>query len=144
MTPLGQALVASGLTLVTVAVHAACTAGLFNCFARLRWRTAHYRYSVRVLGVALLVVALVGASVLEAGVWAYAYLSVGAFDALEPALYFSIVTFTTLGYGDISPQEGWRQLAALQAANGIVIFGWSTALVIAAVQKLSPHLPSET
>lgn len=144
MTPFGQALVASGLTLVTVAVHATCTVGLFNCFALLRARKVRYPYSVRVFGIALLVIALVGASVLEAGAWAFAYLSIGAFDALEPALYFSIVTFTTLGYGDISPHEGWRMLAALQAANGIVIFGWTTALVIAAVQRLGTYHASET
>ena len=60
----------------------------------------------------------------------------GEFDSLEPALYFSTVTFTTLGYGDITLTEGWRLLSAFEAANGIILFGVSTAFVFAMIQKI--------
>ena len=48
---------------------------------------------------------------------------------------FMVITLTTLGYGDIVLTEQWRLLAAIEAANGIIMFGWSTALVIAVVQR---------
>ena len=53
----------------------------------------------------------------------------------EIAVYFSFVTFTTLGYGDITLSEGWRLLSGIQALNGILLVGWSTALIFAVVQR---------
>lgn len=49
-------------------------------------------------------------------------------------LYFSTVTYTTLGFGDVVMEPGWRLLSSFQAANGIIMFGWTTALIVAAVQ----------
>ena len=54
----------------------------------------------------------------------------------ESALYFSSVTYTTLGYGDIVLTDGWRLLCGLQAMNGTLLFGWSTALLFLLVQRL--------
>ena len=73
---------------------------------------------------------------LEILAWALMYVSVGAIDGFEKALYFSTVTFTTLGYGDVLLSEKWRLLGSFEAANGIILFGWSTAVVMAAVQKV--------
>lgn len=78
---------------------------------------------------------LFAAAFVEVAMWAGAYLAVGAINGLETSLYFSMVTFTTLGYGDIVLTEQWRLLGAIEAANGIIMFGWSTALVIAVVQR---------
>jgi len=77
------------------------------------------------------------ASLLEAGTWAAVYLAVGAIPDLETALYFSTVTFTTLGYGDITLDAGWRLLASFQAANGTIMFGWSTAIVMAVIHRMA-------
>jgi hypothetical protein len=76
------------------------------------------------------------ATVFEAAWWAMNYVYVGALESFEEAMYFSMVTYTTLGYGDITLNENWRLLSAFQAANGIIIAGWSTALVIAAIQQI--------
>ncbi len=86
------------------------------------------------------------AIVLEAWSWAVVYMALGIFDDLEPALYFSTVCFTTLGFGDIILDPNWRLLGAFQAAAGMMIFGWTTAMVFEAVQRIygaqatSPHI----
>ena len=68
--------------------------------------------------------------------WAATYLALGAISGLERALYFSTVTYTTLGYGDVVMQEGQRLLSSFEAANGIIMFGWTTALIFALVQRV--------
>jgi voltage-gated potassium channel Kch len=90
----------------------------------------------RAFALAFLVVTLSMAAYLESTLWAGFYWAVGALPTLADALYFSLVTFTTLGYGDITLDEEWRVLAAFEAANGIIIFGWTTAIIVAAVQRL--------
>lgn len=74
------------------------------------------------------------ATILEVWVWALLYLFLGAFEAVEPSVYFSTVTFTTLGFGDIILGTDWRLLSSFEAANGLLMFGWSTALIFVAVQ----------
>ena len=55
---------------------------------------------------------------------------------LETAFYFSMVTFTTLGYGDVVLTGNWRTLASIQAANGVIVFGWTTALIFVYIQQI--------
>ena len=74
------------------------------------------------------------ATIIEVWIWAVLYLWLGALQSLEKAVYFSTVTFTTLGFGDITLDEKWRLLSSFEAANGLLMFGWSTALVFAAVK----------
>jgi len=90
----------------------------------------------RAMPVASIVLVMSLGSLAEAAVWAGAYLWLGAIDRPDDALYFSMVTLTTLGYGDIVLTAPWRLLAAFQAAIGIIMFGWTTALVFAAVHRL--------
>lgn len=73
-------------------------------------------------------------TIFQVTAWAGLYLFLGALPELEEALYFSTVTFTTAGYGDITLGAEWRLLSSFEAANGLLMFGWSTALVFAAVQ----------
>ena len=68
--------------------------------------------------------------------WAGLLLWLGTLSSLEEALYFATVTFTSLGYGDIVLEPKWRLLGAFAAANGTIIFGWTTALVFLAVQRV--------
>ena len=74
------------------------------------------------------------ATILEVWSWAVLYLLIGAAQSIEEAAYFSTVTFTTLGYGDITLDQQWRLLSSFEGANGLLMFGWSTALIFAAVQ----------
>jgi voltage-gated potassium channel Kch len=74
--------------------------------------------------------------VLDVTLWATFYYLGGALPSFEEALYFSTVTFTTVGYGDIVLGREWRQLATFEAVNGWIIFGWATALIMAVIQRL--------
>jgi len=79
------------------------------------------------------------AIVIEAWLWALLYLYnplITTLPDLETAFYFSMVTFTTLGYGDVVLTGNWRTLASIQAANGVIIFGWTTALIFVFIQRV--------
>lgn len=84
-------------------------------------------------GVSLWVLGVVTAAV---WVWALAYLELGAFGTLEEAVYFSLVCFTTLGFGDVLLPQEWRILAGMTAANGFLNFGLLTALLIEALRQI--------
>ncbi len=75
---------------------------------------------------------------LTAGVWIWAatFIAVGSFQTLELALYFSVTSFTTLGFGDITLTEQWRLLAGISAANGLLLFGLSTAFMFEIMMDL--------
>jgi len=68
--------------------------------------------------------------------WALAFWSIGAFEGLERALYFSMVSFTTLGFGDVTLPQNWRLLSGIIAANGLILFGLNTAFLIEILQRL--------
>jgi hypothetical protein len=75
-------------------------------------------------------------SLFQVAIWALLFILLGEFDRLEPALYYSAVNFSTLGYGDIVMSERWRLLGPLEAFNGILMFGVSTALMTATVNRV--------
>lgn len=128
-------LVGAAMIGATTLIHATfMVAGFGILRARLRLDrppTANWHQAV-VLAIFVLWMFL--ASVAEVWCWAGLYLLFEAFESVETATYFSTVTFTTLGYGDIVLERPFRLLAAFQAANGLFLFGWSTALVFAVVQ----------
>jgi len=73
---------------------------------------------------------------LEITIWALLYVRVGAMPDLHSALYFSSVTYTTTGYGDLVLPEGWRLLGGVEALTGILMCGWSAAFFFAIVSRL--------
>ncbi|MGB5702066.1 MAG: ion channel [Polyangiales bacterium] len=131
------------LVLVTTVLHGMATTGVM-VMLKTTGRLMHFttaRQLQRSVLIAGLVVFMFLVSLLDAVLWAQAYLWVGAIEQLEEALYFSMVTFTTLGYGDVTLPPDWRLLASFEAANGIIMFGWTTALVAATIQRLAPERP---
>jgi cell division protein FtsW (lipid II flippase) len=75
---------------------------------------------------------------IEIWVWAFVYVTLGALATFEDALYFSTATFSTLGYGDMVLGPEWRLLGALEAVNGFLLIGWSTAYLVAASTRHGP------
>ncbi len=80
---------------------------------------------------------LIGLHIIEILVWAIAFLVVapGELESLETAFYFSAVTFTTLGYGDVTLSSEWRLLSGFEAIGGILLIGWTTAFMFAVLQR---------
>lgn len=118
----------------TAIVHAAFMVIGMSLFSnRMRYACGHIRRAAMITAIVLWFFLAV---VVEAWSWAVVYIMLGVFDDLETALYFSTVAFTTLGFGDIILDPSYRLLGAFEAAAGMVIFGWTTAMVFSAVQRI--------
>lgn len=78
----------------------------------------------------------------QMAIWAALFMLLGEFGDFATALYHSGVNFATLGYGDIVMSERWRLLGPLEAANGILMFGVSTAVMTAAVMDVIKGIPA--
>jgi hypothetical protein len=74
--------------------------------------------------------------VLQFATWAFLFLAVREFADFQTAFYHSVVNFTSLGYGDIVMSPRWRLLGALEAANGILMFGLTTGGLLALMSRL--------
>jgi hypothetical protein len=86
------------------------------------------------------VVVLKAAHGLEVFVWALAYSVLGAAPDGSDVLYFAFVNYTTLGYGDVLPVKAWQLLGPMAAMTGILMFGWSTAVLFDVLMKTLTHL----
>ena len=128
--------IAALLMVVTTAIHAS---GMLLVVRVVLTKDVQSRYRKKLMhlfSVAGVVLLMFLVSVIEVLVWSATYLWLGALEGIEKATYFSMVTFTTLGYGEIVLEEQWRLLASFEAANGIIMFGWTTAIVLATVQRI--------
>jgi len=130
---LARVLQAALLIVLTTAVHGAATA------ASVRWsqqaRSADSTLA-RVAFVPALVLVLLFVSLLESSIWALYYVVTHQLGSFSDALYFSLITMTTVGYGDITLSGAGRVTSGMQAALGVVLFGWTTAIIFTAVQAV--------
>ena len=72
----------------------------------------------------------------EITAWAIVYVLDEAMPDLASALYFSAVTYTTTGYGDLVLSKEWRLVGAIEALTGILMCGWSTGFFFAVVSRV--------
>lgn len=91
------------------------------------------RFVVILAGITLWLLIAISISV---WLWTFCLLGLGTFSEFEPAMYFSLVSFTTLGFGDIILEKQWRILSGLMAANGLLIFGLTTAILVDFLARL--------
>jgi voltage-gated potassium channel Kch len=128
--------VAAGLIAATITIQALfMSAGL----RRFKWFEQHRPMVMArnpTLTTVIWVLFLLIPIILDVMIWAAFYYVLAALPTIEESLYFSTVTFTTVGYGDIVLGNEWRQLATFEAMNGWIIFGWATALIMAVIQRL--------
>jgi hypothetical protein len=92
---------------------------------------------VAVMTIVTLITAV--AHLVEIALWAIVLLLCGAPATFEAAFYVSAQNYTALGYGDIVPPAGWRLLGPLEAINGLLLFGLSTAVMFAVLSRLVAH-----
>ena len=114
--------------------------GLFLLIWVLRARGHNFQAHRSTIGqaAAIVVVVLGLVAIHTVEIWAYAvvYLALGALSDFESALYFSTTSFTTLGYGDVVLDHKWRLLGAIEGANGLLLFGWSTAFLFSVTSRM--------
>ena len=125
---------------ITTVIHAVFMMAINSV---LEWRLARFGptrgHIDRAVLVSVLALWMFLAIVIEVWMWALLYLydpSITTLPDMETAFYFSMVTFTTLGYGDVVLTGQWRALASIQAANGVIVFGWTTALIFYFIQRI--------
>lgn len=138
-----QIIVGSCVTAVNIVIHALLTVATVRA-ARASTNTSHpWRHLIAVMSVTVL--ALMATHMTEVFVWSLAYELVNVAPDGADLFYFAFVNYTTLGYGDITPVAGWRLLGPMAAMNGILLFGWSTAIIFEVLRKaLSQHAVFQT
>lgn len=99
------------------------------------------RPRLHLMGVMMATAAVLQAAhALEVLVWASTYHVVQAAAPDSDLLYFAFVNYTTLGYGDITPVREWRLIGPLTAMNGVLLFGWSAAILFEVLRKTLDHV----
>lgn len=130
-------IVGIGATICTIGIHALAvgsTVRLVRHERRLGRAGAGFWTNFAII-VAVVLFALT-AHLIEMALWAVVFLFCGEFPHLGAAFYHSAMNYTTLGYGDVDMSPAWRMLGPLEAADGMLMFGVSTAMVFAVIQGL--------
>ncbi len=127
------------LVSITVIIHAVGTTAWLRRLSRHFANVANLHRPSQALRILIgTIVVLTILHTLQIMAWALTYLYLlpeNVLGTFEEATYFSFVTFTTLGYGDITLAGAWRILSGIEALNGVLLLGWSTALLFTVVQR---------
>ena len=138
----GQFIVGSALTVLSIAIHAAFMAFAARVAQRRQvWLRRPPRLPKRAVALCLVSLWLMAGMHVTVWIWALYFLWAGALPDLETALYFSLISFTTLGFGDIVLDGSHRLLSGVLAANGLILFGLTVAMLVDFIRDLHA-LPS--
>jgi hypothetical protein len=129
--------VGAGATVCTIGVHALAVNGTIN-FLRREEKFGRTGIGLWVdLRIVTLVISLaLAAHLIEIALWAGLFIVCGEFQGFGIAYYHSAVNYTTLGYGDLIMTPSWRLLGPLEAADGSLMFGVSTAMTFAVILRM--------
>ena len=135
---LGTPLLVGVLTIVcTVALHGAAGAGVVHLAQRAVHRGfAGVRFSRNVMVLSGAMLVALAAHLIQIAIWAFVFELCREFSDFVAAFYHSAVNYTTLGYGDFVMSPPWRLLGPIEAADGILMFGFSTAIVLTVMQRI--------
>ena len=130
---LRQLLVGAAVSLGNIAIHALVMTAVVKVSLAVSSRKPS-GHSLALMSVMIATVSvLMAAHACEVAVWALAYRILDVVPG--NAMYFAFVNYTTLGYGDITPVKDWQLLGPLTAMNGVLLFGWSTAVMFEVLRK---------
>ena len=133
-------LVGSSICVLNIVIHAWLTVATIRVARGLAERKTTYPWRHLVAIMIATVFMLMAAHMLEVFVWAAVYALVHAAPDGADLVYFAFVNYATLGYGDIVPVPEWRLLGPMASMNGILLFGWSTAVIFEVLRKtMSEH-----
>ncbi|MGC1413545.1 MAG: hypothetical protein WA864_31895 [Acetobacteraceae bacterium] len=140
-----------GLALIalTIAIHSIALVYFALLLVWLRKRCVRSNLSHRstvwfvILAIAVAGAALASLHAAETAIWAVTYLSVGAMASWTDAVLYSIDSMTTRGASGLEVAEEWRLMGALEASDGMLLFGISTAFLFAVLRQLSPMLTGD-
>lgn len=133
---LRQILVGAAVSVCNIAIHAFLMAAVLWA-ARTAVAITTSRQSLQLIAVMIATVSfLMAAHLAEVLVWALTYAAAGVAPTGTNLVYFSFVNYTTLGYGDVTPAERWHLLGPMTAMNGVLLFGWSTAVIFEVLRKV--------
>ncbi len=126
---LREILVGASVSLSNITIHAlSMTVVIWGARVAGATRTSHQTIRL-ILVMSATVSFLMAAHFAEVLVWALAYAIVGAAPEGADLVYFAFVNYATLGYGDVTPVKEWLLLGPMTAMNGVLLYGWSTAVI---------------
>ena len=132
---LRQFLVGGGASLVNITIHALVMTVVVGIAQTASKREIQYPSLFLIAVMVPTVSVLMATHALEVIVWSLTYSIVDAAPTDANLVYFAFVNYTTLGYGDVIPVERWRLLGPMTAMNGVLLFGWSTAVIFEVLRK---------
>ena len=135
-------LVGLAVCVVNIVIHAWLTVATIRVARLLSERTTVHPWRHLVAIMIATVLMLMAAHVTEVFVWAAVYALVHVAPDGADLVYFAFVNYATLGYGDIVPVAEWRLLGPMASMNGILLFGWSTAVIFEVMRKTIAEHPS--
>ena len=133
-----QLILATAMVVLTVLIHGA---GITALARGLRIETndnvEHHHFSLkRAVVILIIVLALFTLHGIEIWLYAAVYLLIDAVHNLEAAVYYSTITYASIGFGDTEMARPWRLVGAIEGINGVLLLGWSTAFFVTVVARL--------
>jgi hypothetical protein len=123
--------------LCTIIIHALAVGATVNFFRHeKRLGCAGTGFWIDLAIVVLTISFAFAAHLVEIALWAVLFVVCGEFQEFGFAYYHSAVNYTTLGYGDVIMSPAWKMLGPLEAADGALMFGVSTAMIFAVIARL--------
>jgi hypothetical protein len=139
---LRQFLVGCAVSVCNITIHALVMTAVARVAQRMGSKNISHPSLLLACVMIATVLVLMVAHTCEVAVWALAYLLVNAAPAGSGLLYFAFVNYTTLGYGDILHVKDWQILGPMTAMNGVLLFGWSTAVIFEVLRRTMARIES--
>jgi hypothetical protein len=137
-----QLLIGASVSVINIVVHALLTVSTIRVARSVASGDTMHPWLRLVAIMIATVLVLMAAHTAEVLVWSVAYAITNAAPEGSDLFYFAFVNYATLGYGDVTPVARWRLLGPMTAMNGVLLSGWSTAVIFEVLRRaVSEHAP---